>query len=123
MEPKMTTTEERSGVTVVRVHSNKLYQQAVQIFRAELLGLIDQGHTTLVVDLSEVAVMNSSALGVIILAYDRLKKEGGGLTLSGLSPILEELFQRMHLNDLFPVVKSMEEGVRLFAGPKNIPAK
>jgi len=70
-----------------------------------------------------VAVMNSSALGVVILTYDRVNKEGGKFALGGLSPILEELFVRMHLNELFPVVKTADEGISLLAGAKNIPAK
>ena len=123
MDTKMITTEERNGVVVARVHENKLYHQAVQAFRSELLGLIDQGARPMVVDLSEVAVMNSSALGVIILAYDRLQKEGGALALCGLCPILEELFLRMHLNELFPVVKTADEGAAVLSGQKNIPAK
>jgi anti-anti-sigma factor len=123
MENKMITTEERNGVAVARVHENKLYHQAVQAFRSELLGLIDRGPRLIVVDLSEVAVMNSSALGVIILTYDRLQKEGGALALCGLCPILEELFLRMHLNELFPVVRTADEGVSILTGPKNIPAK
>jgi anti-anti-sigma factor len=123
MESKMITAEEQNSVTVVRVHKNKLYQQAVQTFRSELLALLDQGRLLLVVDLTEVVVMNSSALGVIILTYDRLQKEGGALVLCGLCPILEELFLRMHLNELFPVVKTADEGVSILTGQKNIPAK
>ena len=123
MASNLLSVEKRSGVTVVRVNETKLYQQAAHAFRAEMLGLLDQEHPLLLLDLSDVAVMNSSALGVVILTYDRVNKEGGNFALCGLSPILEELFVRMHLNELFPVVKTADEGISLLAGAKNIPAK
>ena len=119
----MITAEERKGVVIARVHENKLYYQAVQAFRSELLELIDRGPRPVVLDLSEVAVMNSSALGVVILAYDRLQKDGGALAICGLCPILEDLFLRMHLNELFPLVRTADEGVAVLTGNKNIPAE
>jgi anti-anti-sigma factor len=123
MASNLLSLEERSGVTVVRVNEKKLYQQAPHAFRAEMLGLLDQTRPLLLLDLSDVAVMNSSALGVVILTYDRVNKEGGKFALCGLSPILEELFVRMHLNELFQVVKTAEEGISFLTGAKNIPAK
>jgi anti-sigma B factor antagonist len=123
MASNLLSLEKRSGVAVVRVNEKKLYQQAANAFRAEMLGLLDQAHRLLLLDLSDVTVMNSSALGVVILTYDRMNKESGKFALCGLSPILEELFIRMHLNELFPVVKTAEEGVSLLTGAKNIPAK
>jgi anti-anti-sigma factor len=98
------------------VHERKLYQSVVDAFRREVLAQIAAGRKRLVVDLSSVDVMNSSALGVIILAHDRLSKEGGRLALAGPNPMLRELFMRMHLNDLFPLTGSVEEGIREVSG-------
>jgi len=123
MATPLTSTELRNGITVVRVHEKKLYQNAVPRFREEVLGLVDRGRRLILIDLTGVEVMNSSALGVIILVHDRLSKEGGRLALCGLSPILNELFQRMHLGQLFPMLKGEEEGLALLSGQKNIPAK
>jgi anti-anti-sigma factor len=114
---------DRGGVTVVTVNSRKLYQQAVPVFRKEMLGLIEQGRRSMLVDLSGVDVMNSSALGVIILAYDRVTKEGGHFAVAGLGAILKELFERMHLGELFPLAGDVEEGIAVLSGQKNIPAQ
>ena len=114
---------DRGGVTVVTVHSRKLYQQAVPVFRTEMLGLIEQGHRSVLVDLSGVDVMNSSALGVIILTYDRVTKDGGRFAVAGLGSILKELFERMHLGELFPLAGDVEEGIAVLSGQKNIPAQ
>jgi anti-anti-sigma factor len=123
MSDPLISTVTKNGVTVVHVHARKLYQQTVPVFRSEMLALIDRGHRAVLVDLSGVDVMNSSALGVIILTYDRLSKEGGRFAVAGLGTILKDLFERMHLGDLFPMVKGEEEGTALLAGDKNIPAQ
>jgi anti-sigma B factor antagonist len=126
MASPLLTLDTRNGVTVVRVNEKKLFQRAAQAFRSDMLGLLEQGHRLLLLDLSLVAVMNSSALGVVILSYDRMNREDGKFVLCGLSPILEEVFVRMHLNELFPVVRTEDEGISLLtgaAGAKNIPAK
>jgi anti-anti-sigma factor len=116
MPDPLISTEDRNGVTVVRVHARKLYQQTVPAFRRELLALVDEGRRALLVDLGGVDVMNSSALGVVILTYDRVNKEGGRFAVCGLGPILKDLFERMHLGELFPIVNGEEEGERLLAG-------
>jgi anti-sigma B factor antagonist len=123
MASNLLSPEERSGVTVVRVNEKKLYQQAAQAFRTEMLGLLETPRLKLLLDLSQAAVMNSSALGVVILAYDRVNRDGGRFAVCGLSPILRELFERMHLNELFTVVGTAEEGIRLLSGDKKIPAR
>jgi len=123
MQESMLSIADRGGVTVATVRCRKLYQQAVPAFRAEMLGLVEQGCRCVLIDLNGVDVMNSSALGVVILTYDRVTKEGGRFAVAGLGAILKELFERMHLGDLFPMAGSVEEGVAVLSGQKNIPAQ
>ncbi len=123
MPESMLDIADRGEVTVASVRCRKLYQQAVPAFRAEMLGLVEQGRRSVLVDLSGVDVMNSSALGVVILTYDRVTKAGGRFAVAGLGAILKELFERMHLGDLFPMAGSVEEGVAVLSGQKNIPAQ
>lgn len=123
MPESMLSVADRGGVTVATVKCRKLYQQAVPAFRAEMLGLVEQGCRSMLVDLSGVDVMNSSALGVVILTYDRVTKEGGRFAVAGLGAILKELFERMHLGELFPLAGDVEEGVAALNGQENIPAQ
>jgi anti-sigma B factor antagonist len=114
---------ECGGAAVVRVLEKKLYQQAVPSFREEMLALSGERRCGVVLDLSGVAVMNSSALGVVILTHDRLQKQGGMLALCGLTPVLEEVFRRMHLYDLFPIVATVEEALEALRKAKKIPGQ
>ena len=114
--------EKAGDITIVRITEKKLYQDAVSPFQDKMVSLIDEGRQNLIIDLSEVDVMNSSGLGVLILTWDRLSKEGGRLVIMGLGSLMQELFQRMRLNLIFTVVQTEAEALRIIQGDKKIPA-
>ena len=107
---------------MVRVTKKKLYQDAVTPFQNTIVSFLETGKKSLIVNLTEVDVMNSSSLGVLILAWDRLSKENGQLLIAGLCPLLDELFKRMKLDLLFRITKTEEEAITLLRGGKKIPA-
>jgi len=122
MTKAISVTEKKGDVTVVRLLESRLYQQAVGPFRETMLALVEQGIRKIVVDLSGVEVMNSSGLGVLILVWDRLSKKKGKMAVSGLNPLLRELFVRMKLVDLFQVTETVDQAIRKAGGNKKIPA-
>ena len=113
MEQSILDIEEINKICIIRVKAKKLYQNLVIPFREEILALTSGGKRNLIVDLSKVEVMNSAALGVLILTWDSLSKENGKLVLFGLCPLMTELFQRMRLDLIFPVALKEEEAIRL----------
>ena len=114
--------EESGEITVIRINEKKLYQNAVASFQEKMISLMDAGKRNLIIDLSEVEVMNSSGLGVLILTWDRLLKENGKMVVMGLCPLMEELFQRMRLNLIFTMAETEDEAFRIIRGNKKIPA-
>lgn len=113
MEQTVLKIEDRNEFCIVRVQAKKLYQNLVIPFREEMMALTSEGRKKLVVDLSDVDVMNSAALGVLILTWDSLSKENGKLVLFGLCPLMTELFQRMRLDLIFPVTQNEDEAIQL----------
>ena len=101
------------GVTIITVHPKKLFQRLVDPFREDVEALLDKGHLNIIIDLSNVEVMNSSALGILILTMDRLNKENGKMAVTGLHSLLEELFHRMRLDTLIPVAQNLDEAFNL----------
>ena len=116
MEESIFSVEEVNDVTLVRLIEKKLYQNVVTPFQTGMIALLDKGTRKLVIDLSEVDVMNSSGLGVLILTWDRLNKEGGKLIVTGLCSLMEELFERMRLDLLFTLAKTNEEAFEMMKG-------
>ena len=122
MGKKMLQTEESGDITIIRVTEKKLYQDTITPFQEKMVSLMDEGRRKLIVDLSDVDVMNSSGLGVLILTWDRLSQEDGHLVIAGLGSLMQELFKRMRLDLIFTVVKTTEEALQIIRGDKKIPA-
>jgi anti-anti-sigma factor len=58
------------------------------------------------VDLSKLEIINSSFLAALVGMTKRLQGSGCTLLLCGLRPIVREIFDRLHFERLFDIVKS-----------------
>jgi anti-anti-sigma factor len=72
--------------------------------RRLLLGLANQpGPPHVVVDLSGVHYLGAAFLGIVVCAWDELKKRNRRLALCGLSPYCARLLRTLHLDRLFAI--------------------
>ena len=78
-------------------------------FREEMLACLDAKIDRYIIDLSAVNIMNSTAIGVLLLARDRLLKMNGKLVICGLQSLMSEVFYRMQLQSFFTVTQTLEE--------------
>jgi anti-anti-sigma factor len=65
-----------------------------------------------VLDLTEVAYLNSAGLGLLCNIRFKVKQAKGKLALCGLSPRMMELFRSCCLEKLFQIVKTRQDAVR-----------
>jgi anti-sigma B factor antagonist len=72
-------------------------------FRDELLLLLADGVMDLVVDLSNVEMVDSDGLSAFIAAHKALKAAGGKLTVCGASRDIVVFFRIMHLDRQFTI--------------------
>jgi anti-sigma B factor antagonist len=98
-------------ITIIKVLERRVFLKISDQFRDEVVRIIDGGATRVIIDLSTVHVMNSSGLGVLILARDMLQKKGGKIILCGLLKVMEEIFSRMHLDNFFEICKNVTEAM------------
>jgi anti-anti-sigma regulatory factor len=69
-----------------------------------LLGLPKQpGPPYLIVDLSGVHYLGASFIGIVVSAWDELRKQNRQLMLCGLNPHCARLVQTLHLDRLFAI--------------------
>jgi anti-anti-sigma factor len=85
--------------TVVRLSGN-LTRDDAPAFKEQVKTLISQTKR-LVLDLSEVAYMDSSGLGAVVSVYITAKKAGCDLQLVNLSKRVRELLGMTHLLSVF----------------------
>ena len=100
---------EQCGYHLVTVLESRIYLTVTEVFKEELMHVIDGGAHRLVIDMGKVAVMNSTGLGILILARSKVDKHGGVVHLSRLQPLLMDIVKRMKLDTLFQVFETNEE--------------
>jgi anti-sigma B factor antagonist len=72
--------------------------------RAELLRLIDDGCRTLVIDMSDLALIDSTGLGVLVGVMKRALQHGGQMLLQAPRPAARKVFDITGLDRVFTIV-------------------
>jgi anti-sigma B factor antagonist len=94
--------EPLEGGTVCRVHG-EIDAGTVTEFRSSLAALVEERR--LVLDLSEVAFMDSAGLGAMIGAIRRTRENGGLVALACRRPVLHRLFRVTGLDRIVPLAE------------------
>jgi len=85
--------------------SGSIYVQDAAVLLENLLGFIDRGHITFLIDLSEVDYIDSSGLGTLITMHKRANKCHGSVTIKGLNGLVKELFALTRVDKVFDIVQ------------------
>jgi anti-sigma B factor antagonist len=80
-------------------------------FKQELLRVIADGATLVVVDLTGTTFIDSTALGVLIRGVERLRQKDGKLCVVVVDPNIAKIFEVTGLNRVFSVYDSREEAL------------
>ena len=77
--------------------------------RGEFLVLIDQKPPRIILDLSEVAYIDSSGVGTIVELKRKTAKHKSNVILVGLQPRVRSLFEITRLDAFFDIVETLDE--------------
>jgi anti-sigma B factor antagonist len=77
--------------------------------RGDLIEHLEAGHARLIVDMTDVAFMDSTGLGMLVAVLKRAKESGGSLVLSGPQRQVRRVLQITGVEDLFAVAGSVED--------------
>ena len=114
MEKRTLLINKVGDVTSIQVLERRIFLQVTDRFREEMLSEVDKGISYLVIDLSKVSVMNSAGLGVLLQVRDKIIKRSGRLILSGLQPLMQDIFTRMKLDSFFEICINQDEALGRF---------
>ncbi len=99
-------TELRENLLLVKIVERRIFLKVGEKFREEFIPLTERECKAMLVDCGNVEVMNSSGLGVLILARDILDKRGIPIYIYGLNQLMNDIFLRMRLDLLFTLCES-----------------
>jgi anti-sigma B factor antagonist len=108
--------EQAGLVTVVRPVASRLDVEVAARFRAELLELIAQGRRQLVIDLQEVAFVDSSGLGAMVSALKTIKRAtpAGDVRLARAQSAVVSLLEIIRLNRVLAAYPDIALAVESF---------
>ncbi len=100
-----------SEITVVRPGDARLTAMNAKTFRDEVVALIDQGTSLLVVDFKDVSFLDSSGLGALVGV---LKKIGnrGEMAVCGLNNDVEQMFRICRMDRVFTIYRDSDAAVQ-----------
>lgn len=96
-----------SGVVAVRPRG-KLNLMAASALREQLRSLVGSGATRLVVDLSEVDMIDSSGLGALLSGLKAARAAGGDLCITAPGPRVATVLKLTNLGGILKAVDSVD---------------
>ncbi len=82
--------------------------QARDVFK----NLIDKGKVNIIIDFSDVTFIDSSGLGIIVVAYRSAKEKGGTIKFAGMNPRVKKIFEITRTEKHFEFYKTVEDAER-----------
>ncbi len=73
---------------------------------------IDKGKVNIVLDMSGVSYMDSSALGTIISLYKSCRMNGGSFAIAGLVDSVRRLFAITALDKVVPIFDTVDDAIK-----------
>lgn len=72
-----------------------------------------EGKSTVILDLAEVVIMNSSGLGMLVSSLTSLKKQGSQLRLASVPEKVDSLLTMTQLKQIFDIYPTVSDAVDL----------
>lgn len=103
------------GVTVVEPTHGRIDMETSAAFKTALDGVLAAGHKRVVLNLSQVAFMDSAGLGAIMSLFRQINGDGS-LHVCGLHPRIKTLFDITRLTRVVGVHANEDEAVTAARG-------
>ena len=111
----MEITERDAGdVVVLTLHGRLVLEEVEDELRDKFDRVIDRGRVKVVVNLHDVAYVDSAGLGFLVSKYVSLHRRGGDIKLVQVMPRVAHVLDITRLTRVFAAFASDDEAVRAF---------
>jgi len=97
---------------VLTVAETRIDYDSAARFGEALLAALGDGSEMLIVDFSAVEAISSVGLRALVVAAKKSKAGNGKIVVSGLRPLVREVFEISRFDALFPLYDSVEAAQR-----------
>ena len=107
--------EDLGEVTVVRLKAKFPDEHAIREVFDPVYTIVDGlGRNRLILNLAAAEYLPSVALGKIVMLNRKVQVGRGRLALCQLTPLVQEVFESTHLNQLFNIYPTEQEAMQSF---------
>jgi anti-sigma B factor antagonist len=118
------TTRDTGDAVVLSLDGRLVLEDVEAELRGAIDGLIEQGRVRLVLNLRDVAYIDSAGLGFLVSKYVSVHRRGGNMVFVGVSPRVAHVLAITRLSQVFEVFASEEDAVRaVLLVPAHAPAR
>ena len=103
------------GVTVLDLRGRLVLGEETEALRERVKRLIAGGSKRIILNLEDLAYMDSSGLSTLISSFVSVRNNCGELKLLRLSPRVSDLMQITKLSTVFEIYDKMEDILRSFS--------
>jgi len=108
-----------SGVPIIELEGEVDVYTAPQL-KQKMISLLDAGAQQMIVDLSKVEYLDSTALGVLIGGLKRMRERDGNLSLICPSPRIRRVFEITGLDKIFEIYNSERDAEEALARKETV---
>jgi anti-sigma B factor antagonist len=110
-----TSTVQSGTIGVVEVKGSLVGGEETDELRSAVADFVEQGNKKLVIDLSKVTYLNSTAIGVLVSAHTTYSRNGGKVKLCGINKNINNIFVITKLTMVFEVCETRDDAVALLS--------
>lgn len=100
-----------SGIVLIVLSGSLTMGNQLQKFEWDVLELMKNNQKRIVMDMSEVSYLDSSAIGVLVGCHGKVRDAGGELRISGVAPRVKMILQMTGLDQLLLLHSTRDEAV------------
>jgi anti-sigma B factor antagonist len=109
-----TTTLQSGKIGVIEVKGSLVGGEETDELRSAVADFIEQGTKSLIIDLSKVTYLNSTAIGVLVSAHTTFSRNKGHVKLCGINKNINNIFVITKLTLVFDVADTKEDAAKAF---------
>ena len=102
------------GVAVVEISGRLLMGADCAVIDKEIESLMAREQKRVILDLSEVRIIDSAGVGQVVKSFTRLKKSGGDLRVAGAAGMLDGVFKLTQVHKAIGMYANAQEALEGF---------
>ena len=110
-----TTTLQSGKIGVIEVKGSLVGGEETDELRSAVADFVEQGNKKLIIDLSKVTYLNSTAIGVLVQAHTTYARNKGQVKLCGINNNINNIFVITKLTMVFDVSDTKDDAVKAFS--------